>query len=261
MTSGKKARQQRRAPPPPVRSTGARKASPKVLGIGAGVILLAAIAVVAAIVLTRGSDSSSSSTTSTATLPDSAAVLAQYRGIPQHGNVLGSPKAPVRLIEYIDLQCPVCRDFETNVMPSIVSRYVRTGKVQVIARPIAFIGPESVSGRLAALAAAKQNHFFDFSQLLYANQGAENTGWLNDAMIAAAYNSIPGLNSQTAEQARSSSEVSSEADTYDKQATTDHVQGTPTVLVGKQGGPLRFVGPGSPGVPALEAALDRALAQ
>jgi len=260
MTSGKKARQQRRTPPPPVRSTGGpRKASPKVLAVGAGVILLSGIVAAAAIALTRGSSSPSS--TSTTKLLGSAEVLALYRGIPQHGNVLGSPKAPVRLIEYIDLQCPVCREFETTVMPSIVPRYVRTGKVQVIARPIAFIGPDSVTGRLAALAAAKQNHFFDFSQLLYANQGTENTGWLNDSIISAAYNSIPGLDRQAAEQARASSEVSSEANTFDSQATADKVQGTPTVLVGKHGGPLTFVGPGSPSVATLEAALNKSLAQ
>ena len=42
MTSGKKARQKRRTPaPPPVRSIGGRKASPKVLAIGAGVLALA----------------------------------------------------------------------------------------------------------------------------------------------------------------------------------------------------------------------------
>jgi len=241
MTSGKKARQQRRTPPPPVRSTGGpRKASPKVLAVGAGVILLSGIVAAAAIALTRGSSSPSSTSTT---------------------KLLGSPKAPVRLIEYIDLQCPVCREFETTVMPSIVPRYVRTGKVQVIARPIAFIGPDSVTGRLAALAAAKQNHFFDFSQLLYANQGTENTGWLNDSIISAAYNSIPGLDRQAAEQARASSEVSSEANTFDSQATADKVQGTPTVLVGKHGGPLTFVGPGSPSVATLEAALNKSLAQ
>jgi protein-disulfide isomerase len=258
MTSGKKARQQRRTPPPPVRSSGARQASPKVLAIAAAAILLAAGVAVAAIVLTRDSSSKPSSTT---TLPDSGAVIAQFRGIPQHGTTLGSPKAPVQLIEYIDLQCPICRDFETAVMPTIVRRYVRTGKVQVIARPIAFIGPDSVRGRLAALAAAKQNRFFDFAQLLYANQGTENTGWLNDETVASAFASIPGLSASAAESARTSSLISSEADSLDGQASADSVSGTPTVLVGKRGGPFRLVGPGSPSVPVLEAALNRALGQ
>ena len=30
------------------------------------------------------------------------------KGIPQNGFVLGDPNAPVTLVEYIDLQCPIC---------------------------------------------------------------------------------------------------------------------------------------------------------
>jgi len=233
-----------------------------VLLIAALVLLLAGGAAAAAVAITRGSSSSSSTSTSTSTLPDSAAVLALFRGIPQHGNVLGSPKAKVRMVEYIDLQCPVCRAFETEEMPTIIPRYVGTGKVQVIARPIAFIGPDSVRGRLAALAAAKQNHFFDFAQLMYANQGTENTGWLSDEIIRAAYASIPGLDAQAAESARGSSAVSTEAQTFDNQANADRVSGTPTVLVGKVGGPLTDVAPGgTPTLVGLEAALKQALRQ
>jgi protein-disulfide isomerase len=259
MTSGKKARQQRRTPPPPVRSTGARRASPKVLLIAAAVILVVGGAAAAGIALTRGSSSSPSPAATK--LPDSAAVVGEFRGIPQQGTTLGSAKAPVQLIQYIDLQCPICREFETTVMPTIVSKYVRPGKVQVVSRPIAFIGPDSVSGRLAALAAAKQNRFFDFTQLVYANQGTENTGWLNDDFIASAYASIPGLDAQAAESARTSSLVSNQAQTFDTQATADKVAGTPSIYVGKRGGPFMFVGPGSPTVPVLEAAIKNALRQ
>jgi hypothetical protein len=48
---------------------------------------------------------------------------------------------------------------------------------------------------LAALAAGRQNHFFDFAQLAYFNQGGENSGWLDDNFIRAAYSSIPGSRS------------------------------------------------------------------
>jgi protein-disulfide isomerase len=261
MTSGKKARQQRRTPPPPVRSTGARQASPRVLLTAAAVIVLAGVAAALAIALTRGSSASSSGPAST--LPDSAAVLAELKGVPQHGTTLGSPKAPVQLIQYIDLQCPVCREFETTVMPSIVPKYVRTGKVQVVSRPLAFINPAANSqrGRLAALAAGKQNRFYDFAQLTYANQGTEGTGWLNDDFVSSVYASIPGLDVQAAQSARTSSLVSDEAQTFDSQANADKVSGTPSIFVGKRGGPYTFVGPGSPTVSALEAAIKRALGQ
>jgi protein-disulfide isomerase len=256
MTSGKKARKQRRTPPPPpVSSTGGRKASPKVLAIGAGVIALAAVAVVLALVLSNGG-SSNPATTNASTLPDAGSVAQMFRGIPQHGTALGSPNAPVTMVEYIDLQCPFCRDFELNVAPEIVSKYVRTGKLLIQARPVAFIGQDSQRGRDAALAAAAQNRFFEFMQLLYLNQGTENTGWLNDSIIGSAFASIPGLNVQEAQSGRSSSSVRAQAARFDRQAIADRLSGTPMILVGKSGGRLAEV---QSSLGAISSAIDRAL--
>ena len=259
MTSGKKARKQRRTPaPPPVRSRGGgRRASPKVLAAAAAVIAVAAVAAALAFALTGGSSSNPSTTSSSSTLPDAASAVSLFKGIPQRGNVLGKANAPVTLVEYIDLQCPICRAFETEVMPTIVPRFVRSGKVQVIARPIAFIGPDSVRGRLAALAAARQNRFFDFSQLLYDNQGTENTGWLDDDFVRAAFASLPGLNVAAAEKARTQTAIADEANRYDTQADADKVRGTPTILVGKTGGKLTEVV--SPDVANLSGAIQAAL--
>jgi protein-disulfide isomerase len=259
MTSGKQARRQRQAqaPRPPVRSTEGRRASPMVLlvalagflGIGAAVVL---------ILVVGGNGSGSSSTTGT--LPDANVIAQQFDGIPQAGNVLGKKTAPVTMVEYIDLQCPVCRAFETDVMPTIIDRYVRTGKLKVEARPIAIIGPDSERGRRAMIAAERQNKAFNFAQLLYFNQGAENSGWLDDSMVAAAARSIPGVNVKALQDAMNSSSVADESQTYDQEAQTDQVGGTPTVLAGKTGGKLATVTPGgSPDVAALSAAIDTAL--
>jgi protein-disulfide isomerase len=259
MTSGKQARRQRQAqaPRPPVRSTEGRRASPMVLlvalagflGIGAAVVL---------ILVVGGNGSGSSSTTGT--LPDANVIAQQFDGIPQAGNVLGKKTAPVTMVEYIDLQCPVCRAFETDVMPTIIDRYVRTGKLKVEARPIAIIGPDSERGRRGMIAAERQNRAFNFAQLLYFNQGAENSGWLDDSMVAAAARSIPGVNVKALQDAMNSSSVADESQTYDQEAQTDQVGGTPTVLAGKTGGKLATVTPGgSPDVAALSAAIDTAL--
>jgi protein-disulfide isomerase len=262
MTSGKQARRQRQRQAqvrPPVRSTGGRQASTKVLlGAAAGIAAIA-VAVVLAVVFTRGSSSPSSTTVSA--LPDAGAITQVFKGIPQRGNVLGKASAPVTLVEYVDLQCPVCRAFETEVMPTIIDRYVRTGKVKVEARTIAFIGSDSDRGRRAAIAAAQQNRLFDFEQLLYANQGPENGGWLDDAIITAAAKSIPGLDVQALLDTRNSTAVVDTAKRYDAQATADAVGGTPGIYVGKSGGSLAAVSPDTaPDVATLSAALDRALA-
>jgi len=266
MTRAKKARQRRQqaAAPPPVRSTsGGRKANPKVI---AGVAALIALAVIpAAIVLAvTGHNKSSSSTTPTnaTTLPDAAAATNLFKGIPQQGNVLGSPSAPATLVQYIDLQCPICREFETTVMPSVVSRYVRSGKLKVVARPIAFLGPDSEVARKAAIAALQRNRFFNFAQLLYLNQGTENSGWVTDQLVADAFASIPGINVDSAMAARDSAAVARKERQFDAQAQADNVLGTPTVLVGKSGGKLTEVAPGgSPTLAQLSAAIQHAQSQ
>jgi protein-disulfide isomerase len=258
MTSGKQARRQRQAAAarPPVRSTEGRRASPKVLGIAFAVVIAIAIAVVLVVVFAGGG--SGSSTPQGTALPDSDVIAQQLDGIPQQGNVLGKASAPVTLVEYVDLQCPVCRQFETTVMPTIFQRYVRPGKVKVEVRPIAFIGPDSERGRKAMIATEPHGKAFNFSQILYFNQGTENTGWLNDDMIANAAVSV-GLDPQTILGNMDSKTVADRAQVYDGQSQQDGVAGTPTVGIGKSGAKPTFFRAGDPGLAALSAALDKAL--
>jgi protein-disulfide isomerase len=259
MPSGKQSRRRRQAAaPPPVRTRGApRQASPRVLLVAGAVLVAVVIAVVLGVVLTRGGSSSSAGTTK---LDGAADVTRLLKGIPQHGNVLGKPSAPVTLVEYVDLQCPFCQQFETSAMPGIVRRYVRTGKLKVVARPIAFIGPDSQRGRDAALAAGRQNKLFDFAQLLYLNQGAENTGWLSDDVVKAAAASIPGLAVQKLLDERGSSAVSDEAHALDAEASADGVHATPTILVGRSGTKPKLVQLASPSdAKSVERAVDAAL--
>jgi protein-disulfide isomerase len=259
MTSGKQARRQRQqAARPPVRSTEGRRASPTVLiAAVAGILILAAV-VVGALVLSGGSDKSGGTTTGTK-LSDSGVIAKQFAGIPQKGDVLGKAAAPATLVQYIDLQCPVCRDFETSVMPTIIDRYVRTGKLKVISRPVVVIGPDSETGRLGMIAAMKQNRGFNFAQLLYFNQGPENGGWLDDTMVADAAASIPGVNVAALQQAAGSQAAKDQASTYDSQARADNLSGTPTLLLGKSGGKLASLGAGAPTVEQLSAAIDQTL--
>jgi protein-disulfide isomerase len=261
MTSGKTARRQRQeVARPPVRSTQGRKASPWVIG-GVVAALVAIGAVIAIVVAVSGGGSSSSKSTTGTALPDAAAANAQFAGIPQSGNVLGKATAPATLVEYIDLQCPVCREFETTVMPTIVKNYVRTGKLKVEARPISIIGPDSERGRRATIAAFAQNRGFNFAQLLYFNQGPENGGWLDDQMVADAATSVPGLNVQQLQRAMNSKAVADQTVRFDQQARADQLAGTPTLLVGKTGRPLKNLGAGLPTVAQLSTEIDQALKQ
>lgn len=224
------------APPPVARKGERRRASPKVLAI-AGVAGLVIAGVIVGIALAVGGKSSKSAVTVPAVgslknaLPFADVVQREFKGIPQHGLVLGSPKAPVTMITYVDLQCPACRAFETEVMPSIVSEFVRAGKLKVEARPIHIIGPDSLPARNAAIAAARQNRAFNFMQVTYANQGTENTGWLNQDLVKRAAASVPGVDVQAVLDDQSSGAVTSQGESFDSAGVSE----TPTVLLGKTG--------------------------
>ena len=69
---------------------------------------------------------------------------------------------------------------ETQAMPTLLSRYVRSGKLKVEARPVAIRGADSVRGRSAAIAAGLQNKMFNFMQLLYDNQGKSSENSSNE---------------------------------------------------------------------------------
>ena len=36
------------------------------------------------------------------------------------------------LVEFADLQCPFCKQYATDVLPTVVRDYVRTGKVRLV---------------------------------------------------------------------------------------------------------------------------------
>ncbi len=132
MPSGRRSRELRTHPGTP--RTRSRRASPRVLLIGAAAVAALAVVIVLAVVLSGGSSTKVTNAPAAGSLanalPGAAEVETLFKGIPQHGTTLGSQSAPVTMIEYVDAQCPYCRMFETQVLPDIVRRYVRTGKAE-----------------------------------------------------------------------------------------------------------------------------------
>lgn len=178
-----------------------------------------------------------------------------FSGIPQQNNVLGQSDAPVTMIEYVDIQCPWSARFETSAIPTIVRDYVRPGKLQFVQRLIGFIGPDSRRGRNAALAAGLQDKYFELVQILYVNQGEENSGWLTDDLLKEAAASIPGLDATKLFADRDSSTVADEEHTIDADASADKVDATPTILVGRTGSTPE---PAKPDLQSVETAIAAA---
>jgi protein-disulfide isomerase len=143
-------------------------------------------------------------------VPGAAQTLALLAGIPQRGAALGNPRAPVTLVEFGDLQCPGCALFAQETLPAIITRYVRSGRVLLIFRALDFIGGDSARAARAAYALGEQNRLWQFIELMYRNQGLENSSYVTDTYLRALAGAIPGADVSGALAARNAPGVQSQ---------------------------------------------------
>src|SRR5579875_2502696 len=149
-------------------------------------VVVAAIVVVAVVIAISVSGSSP------AAHKNVAAVSALLNGIPESGETLGSPSAPVTVTEYADLECPVCDAFAlptsantsdgtpgSGYFDQLVNQYVRPGKVKIVYRSLETAtgnGPNSsmwTQQQAAAYAAGLQDKAWYYIELFYYEQQSE----------------------------------------------------------------------------------------
>jgi len=165
------------------------------------VVALAALLVGVAIAVSQGGNDETSPS-------DQVAQLGSlYDGIPQRGTELGDPDAPVAMIEFADPQCPFCAQYAEDILPEIIERYVRPGDLRLELNLVTFIGADSERLARMALAAGEQDLMWQYVDLVYGNQGAENSGYATDEFLRELADAVPGLNADQAFADRDSAEV------------------------------------------------------
>ena len=204
-------------------------------------------------------DESESAPAPAAVAVDGRETTRLFAGIPQDGIALGRPDAPVTLVEFADFQCPFCGTFARDALPEIVRKYVRTGKVRIEYRALAFLGEDSVEAREMALAVGLQDRFWQFAHLLFEQQGDENSGWVTAELLEATANAVPGLDVERALADRTAGAVADEAEEAEHHAEQSGISGTPSFLAGRTGGKLARVEIQSLDAGALTPTLDRLL--
>lgn len=215
------------------------------LAIFGGIVLVVIVAVAVVIAASGGSDNASAAKPGTS-----------FAGIPQSGNTLGSKDAKATLMVFADMQCPYCRQFETQAFPPIVKRYVKTGKLRVVFQPISFIGTDSLVAAKAVAAASQQKKLFDYASTFYANQGEENTGYVTGDFLTKMAKAVPALDVprwQLALNSEAGADILSRAESA---AKTAGVKSTPTFLAGKTGEPLTAFQPDTLTAKAFYGKLD-----
>ncbi len=254
------ARSNRKAMEEAEAASAARRTRMTQLGIVAGLV----VAVIVVIVIATGGGSKKGIPSNKKEANQNvAAVTTLLQGIPQSGNALGAPKAPVTLQYFGDLECPVCQQFTLGALPAVIQKYVRTGKARIEYRSLetATREPETFkTQQVAALAAGKQKHMWDYLELFYREQGQEATGYVTESYLQGLASQVPGLNVASWSSARGDPSFAN-AVTSDAQAANQAgFTGTPSFLIGKTGGPAKKLEFASLTDPAsFEAAIEAAL--
>jgi len=226
----------------------------RLIKIGSAAVFLAIVAV-AVLIVVSGSDNGGGDASN---VKGASEVHRLLNGIPQKGLVLGESSAKVALVEFGDLQCPVCKGYSEEVLPAVIESRVRSGEATLEFRNYTIIGPESIPAGAAAIAAAKQGRGWQFVELFYRNQGTEDSGYVTDGFLKAVAEGAGVSDIAQWEKDRKDKAVVREVEETTAEARNLGFEGTPSFAVegpGTKG--LEPIGtPQSAG--ALEAAISKA---
>jgi protein-disulfide isomerase len=81
---------------------------------------------------------------------------------------LGSPKAPIVMLEYAAPTCPHCAHFDMDFFPLLKEQYIETGKVYYIFRVFPLSAADVAAENIALCLPA--DNYFQFIDLLFRNQ-------------------------------------------------------------------------------------------
>ncbi len=141
--------------------------------------------------------------------------------------IMGKPDAPATLLEFIDFECPFCRQFHISTFAQIKREYIDTGRLRYISRdlPLA-MHPQAMPAALTARCAGEQNLFWEMHHALLINGARLRT----DLMFTLARDI--GLNLDQFSQCFSSEYVKEEIERDSADAQLAGVSGTPSFVLG-----------------------------
>ncbi|HEX5713881.1 MAG TPA: thioredoxin domain-containing protein [Solirubrobacterales bacterium] len=179
-------------------------------------------------------------------------------GIPQRGAVLGSPRAPVTVWMYGDLECPTVKLFVEHSLPAVVENWVRTGAVRIQYRSLK---TDTYSERTfseqetAALAAGRQDRMWNYLLTSIREQGEPRTDYVTEGFLVDVASQVPGLRlgqwGRDREDARLPMQVALGAHS----GRTNGLSSTPSFLIGFTEGGVDRRAERAPIREELEAAL------
>jgi protein-disulfide isomerase len=99
---------------------------------------------------------------------------------------MGSPTAPITIELYSDFQCPHCKEFHDDILPSLTTDYINTGKVYLVRHYFVLKFPYSRVAALYVAAAERIGKYNEACDALYLKQPSwSQTGKVDEVVSAA----------------------------------------------------------------------------
>ena len=144
--------------------------------------------------------------------------------------ILGNPNAPITMVEFGDYQCTFCSKFFHETENSIITNYIKTGKVKILFKDYIILGQDSKNAANAAHCANDQKLFWEYHSMLYNNWAGENTGWADLAHLHEFANTL-GLDMDVFSTCMSDLKWNELVNLSSKDGQKLGVSGTPTFFV------------------------------
>jgi protein-disulfide isomerase len=135
---------------------------------------------------------------------------------------VGNPNGDVTVVEFFDYNCGYCG----RAMPAVVKLLENDDKVKVVFKEFPIFGDDSGDAAKGALAAAKQDKYFDMHQKLFSDPGKAN----KDKVLGIA--KAIGLDVSRLEKDMESEDVQAALDEVQGLAQKLGIRGTPMYLIG-----------------------------
>ncbi len=145
---------------------------------------------------------------------------------------IGKANAPLTMAYWSDYQCRYCTQFETTVLPSLVEKYVDTGKLKIVFMDFAFLGPDSITAALYKHAVWElyPSKFFEWNEAMHKVQGQAQGGLGKEASILKLTANISGINAS-----KLKALVASKRPAYEKVIADGQMQGSQVGIGGTPG--------------------------
>lgn len=204
-------------------------------GWAGAIAALALVTSVTAVVLTSGgSTQAREQGAKTSALGRNIAALLD--GIPQSANALGSPSAPVTLQFFGDLECLTSKAFTLELLPPVIARWVRGGKLRIEYRSLRTATRDAevfIAQQAAALATGMQNKLWYYVENFYHQQGREGSGYVTDDFLRDLARQTPGLNVEQWSRDREEPPLAAEVAIDEQTAARRGLYSTPSLLIGR----------------------------